>query len=158
MEIGDETLTFNRGKLVAISSPRYDAEMRFNGKTKIYRYRSCRLKSKKEFVARIENEFRSAKQSEVVFKFMTAHEMTDTLHNHEEQIGKFLVQIEPTLPNGRMFYYAKAVDDFSTGKAIIDEFKKCAVLFTARIKENHIGGEQFYGRKLLGDESTKLTA
>lgn len=158
LEIGGEQLTFNRGKLVAISSPRYDAEMRFNGKTKTYYYRSYRLKTKKEFVARIENEVRAAEQSEVVTEFMTAHEMTDTLHNHEELIGKFLVQIEPTLPNGRMFYYAKAVDDFSTGKAIIDEFKKCAVMFTARIKENHIGGEQFYGRNLLGDETSKMTA
>lgn len=158
LEIGGEQLTFNRGKLVAISSPRYDAEMRFNGKTKTYYYRRCRVKTKKEFVARIENEVRAAEQSEVVTEFMTAHEMTDTLHNHEELIGKFLVQIEPTLPNGRMFYYAKAVDDFSTGKAIIDDFKKCAVMFTARIKENHIGGEQFYGRNLLGDESIKMTA
>lgn len=158
LEIGGEQLTFNRGKLVAISSPRYDAEMRFNGKTRIYYYRSYRLKTKKEFFARIENEDRAAEQSELVAEFMTAHEMTDTLHNPKEQIGKFLVQIEPTLPNGRMFYYAKAVDDLNAGKAIIDEFKKCAVLFTARIRENCISGKKFYGRALNGDESNQIPA
>lgn len=159
LEIGGETLTFSRGKLVAIFSPRYDAEMRlFSDGVKSYYYRGYRLKSKKEFVARLENECRSAEQSKVVTEFMTAHEMTDTLHNHEGLIGKYLVQIEPTLPNGRTIYYAKAVDDIKTGKAIIDAFKTCAVLFTARIKENDICGEQFYGRNLLGNETIKMTA